>query len=53
MENNLGENTVAEALNKSEFSIFHIKAMFASAMGVFYFGLRFVYYWYGFDFNQV
>ena len=35
MENNLGENTVAEALNKSEFSIFHIKAMFASAMGFF------------------
>jgi MFS family permease len=35
MENNFGENTVAEALNKSEFSIFHLKAMFASAMGFF------------------
>lgn len=35
MESNSDQNTVANALNTSEFSIFHIKAMFASAMGFF------------------
>ncbi|MGC8502725.1 MFS transporter [Desulfurella sp.] len=35
MESDVTQNTVADALNRSEFSIFHIKAMFASAMGFF------------------
>ncbi|MGC8587522.1 MAG: hypothetical protein ACP5LI_00665 [Hydrogenobaculum sp.] len=29
------KGSIAEALNTSQFSLFHIKAMFASAMGFF------------------
>jgi|GEM_PF-2698449 len=37
------KGSIAEALNTSQFSLFHIKAMFAAAMGFFYIGLRLVH----------
>ncbi len=30
---NVNENTVSDALNTSSFSLFHLKALFASGMG--------------------